>query len=274
MLATFRWTNSSPGPQPRISSAGTRESEHPIHSRRGRWPCASREKNSGSRARRSSAQRRFRSSSSSRVIRRVFTAGGPVATGPRRAPMPRLKPALDGFLDATLRIRPGEGRRTALLFTHLLLAASVFILGRTVRDTLFLSRLSNPLRVLPWMFVAYGVASSITVVLYSRVADRMPRQRIIVAFVRHRDGDLPGDVGRSCAPMPPGSIRPSTSGPRWSPTCSSSSSGPWRTTSTTRGAPSGCSAPSARRARSEPCWWVWERAWSSGPSERRSSCSC
>jgi ATP/ADP translocase/HEAT repeat protein len=94
--------------------------------------------------------------------------------------MRRLTPALDGFLEATLRIRPGEGRRTALLFTHLLLAASVFILGRTVRDTLFLSRLSNPLTVLPWMFVAYGVASSATVVLYSRVADRMPRHRIIV----------------------------------------------------------------------------------------------
>ena len=94
--------------------------------------------------------------------------------------MPRLRPALDGFLEATLRIRPGEGRRTALLFTHLLLAASVFILGRTVRDTLFLSHLSNPLKVLPWMFVAYGVASSITVLLYSRVADRMPRHRIIV----------------------------------------------------------------------------------------------
>jgi ATP/ADP translocase/HEAT repeat protein len=94
--------------------------------------------------------------------------------------MPRLRPAFDGFLEATLRIRPGEGRRTSLLFAHLLLAASVFILGRTVRDTLFLSRLSNPLQVLPWMFVAYGVASSITVVLYSRVADRMPRHRIIV----------------------------------------------------------------------------------------------
>ncbi|MGA2382908.1 MAG: Npt1/Npt2 family nucleotide transporter [Gemmatimonadales bacterium] len=94
--------------------------------------------------------------------------------------MPRLKPALDTFLEATLRIRPGEGRRTALLFTHLLLAASVFILGRTVRDTLFLSRLSNPLKVLPWMFVAYGVASSITAVLYSRVADRMARHRLIV----------------------------------------------------------------------------------------------
>jgi ATP/ADP translocase/HEAT repeat protein len=94
--------------------------------------------------------------------------------------MPRFKPALDTFLEATLRIRPGEGRRTMLLFAHLLLAASVFILGRTVRDTLFLSRLSNPLQVLPWMFVAYGIASAVTVVLYARVADRMPRHRLIV----------------------------------------------------------------------------------------------
>ncbi|MDP3775456.1 MAG: Npt1/Npt2 family nucleotide transporter, partial [Gemmatimonadales bacterium] len=84
------------------------------------------------------------------------------------------------FFEATLRIRPGEGRRTALLFLHLLLASSVFILGRTVRDTLFLSRLSDPLRVLPWMFVLYGVVSAITVVLYSQVADRVARHRIIV----------------------------------------------------------------------------------------------
>jgi len=84
------------------------------------------------------------------------------------------------FFEATLRIRPGEGRRTALLFLHLLLASAVFILGRTVRDTLFLSRLAHPLRVLPWMFVLYGVVSAVTVVLYSQVADRVARHRIIV----------------------------------------------------------------------------------------------
>ena len=83
------------------------------------------------------------------------------------------------FLEATLKIRPGEGRRTALLFTHLFLASAVFILGRTVRDTLFLSRYT--LRALPWMFVLYGLASAITVVLYSRVADRFARHRVIVA---------------------------------------------------------------------------------------------
>jgi len=86
--------------------------------------------------------------------------------------------AFAAFLDATLHIRPGEGRRTALLFTHLLFASAVFILGRTVRDTLFLSRFS--LAALPWMFVLYGVASAVTVVLYSRVADKVARHRLIV----------------------------------------------------------------------------------------------
>ena len=37
-------------------------------------------------------------------------------------------------------------------------------MGRTVRDTLFLSRF--PISALPWMFVLYGVASAITVVVY------------------------------------------------------------------------------------------------------------
>jgi ATP/ADP translocase/HEAT repeat protein len=83
------------------------------------------------------------------------------------------------FLETALRVRPGEGRRVALLFLQLLLASSVFILGRTVRDTLFLSR--YPIRYLPWMFVLYGVVSAIVVVVYSRYADRVPRQRMIAA---------------------------------------------------------------------------------------------
>jgi ATP/ADP translocase len=91
--------------------------------------------------------------------------------------MGRAGSALATFLEATLRIRPGEGRRTALLFTHLLLASAIFILGRTVRDTLFLSR--YPIRYLPWMFVLYGVASAVTVVVYARFADRVPRHRLI-----------------------------------------------------------------------------------------------
>ncbi|MBX3269241.1 MAG: HEAT repeat domain-containing protein [Sandaracinaceae bacterium] len=80
-------------------------------------------------------------------------------------------------LAAALSVREGEGHKTALLFTHLLVASAIFILGRTVRDTLFLSR--YPLWALPWMFVLFGVASALTVVVYARFADKLPRPRLI-----------------------------------------------------------------------------------------------
>ncbi len=67
-----------------------------------------------------------------------------------------------------------------MLFTHLLLASAIFVMGRTVRDTLFLSRFS--IDALPWMFVAYGVASALTVVVYARFADRLPRDRMIAIW--------------------------------------------------------------------------------------------
>jgi ATP/ADP translocase/HEAT repeat protein len=88
------------------------------------------------------------------------------------------RPTIGPFLEATLGVRPGEGRSTTLLFVHLFLASAVFFLGRTVRDTLFLSRYS--LAALPWMFVVYGAASAATVVLYAQIADRMARHRLIM----------------------------------------------------------------------------------------------
>ncbi len=92
--------------------------------------------------------------------------------------MKPMKSAVADFMETALGVRPGEGRRTMLLFLHLLLASSVFILGRTVRDTLFLTHYS--LKALPWMFVCYGIASAITVVVHSQVADRIARHRLIV----------------------------------------------------------------------------------------------
>jgi ATP/ADP translocase/HEAT repeat protein len=92
----------------------------------------------------------------------------------------RLREVFDKVVEDGLLVRPGEGRKTALLFSHLLLASSVFVLGRTVRDTLFLSR--YPLEALPWMFVAYGVASAITVAIYGVVAGRMNHERAIATW--------------------------------------------------------------------------------------------
>lgn len=85
---------------------------------------------------------------------------------------------MSSVAEGVLRVRPGEGRRSALLFAHLFLASVVFILGRTVRDTLFLSR--YPLSALPWMFVLYGLVSAVVAVAYGSVADRMARHRMIV----------------------------------------------------------------------------------------------
>jgi ATP/ADP translocase/HEAT repeat protein len=111
------------------------------------------------------------------------TRGRPDPTAPRdgppgEGPATRYGAALHGVLEAALGVRPGEGRRTGLLFLQLFLASAVFFLGRTVRDTLFLSR--YPLAALPWMFVIYGVTSAATVVLYAQIADRLARHRLIL----------------------------------------------------------------------------------------------
>jgi HEAT repeat protein len=94
--------------------------------------------------------------------------------------IPAVEPSALQRAAALFMVRPGEGRRTGLLFAQLLLASAIFILGRTVRDTLFLSRF--PVAYLPWMFVLYGVASAITVVVYSRFADRVARHRMIASW--------------------------------------------------------------------------------------------
>jgi ATP/ADP translocase/HEAT repeat protein len=91
-----------------------------------------------------------------------------------------VAPLVESFSSSVLLVRPGEGRRTALCFLHLFLASAVFVMGRTVRDTLFLSRFS--LAALPWMFVCYGVASAITVVVYARFADKLPRDKMIAIW--------------------------------------------------------------------------------------------
>ena len=108
----------------------------------------------------------------------MSTAGRSSDSSHTATKLERDRVALLGSLLAKFGIRSGEGQRTALLFAYLLVASAVFILGRTVRDTLFLSR--YPLTALPWMFVLYGVASALTVVLYSRFADRVPRGKLVV----------------------------------------------------------------------------------------------
>jgi ATP/ADP translocase/HEAT repeat protein len=82
-----------------------------------------------------------------------------------------------GRVERILKVRPGEGRRTTLLFFALFAASGTFVLGRTLRDTLFLSRV--PLSTLPWMFVLYGIVSFLVAMAYGRLADRISTSRML-----------------------------------------------------------------------------------------------
>ena len=86
---------------------------------------------------------------------------------------------LDGVLDSAFRIRPGEARQVGLMFLYLMGVVSTFIMGRTVRDTLFLHRMS--LGQLPLMYVAVAFAVGFTAYAYSRIADRHRRDVLIVS---------------------------------------------------------------------------------------------
>lgn len=79
---------------------------------------------------------------------------------------------LETVLIRWLGIRPSERRRTALLFSYLFVATLFVILGRTARDSLFLSR--APIDLLPWMYVGIAVATSIAASIYARLlSDRL-----------------------------------------------------------------------------------------------------
>lgn len=86
---------------------------------------------------------------------------------------------VDGLLDSAFRIRPGEARPVFLMFFYLMSVVSTFIIGRTVRDTLFLHRVE--LSKLPLMYMATAVAVATAAYGYSRVADKYRRDRLIVA---------------------------------------------------------------------------------------------
>ncbi len=85
---------------------------------------------------------------------------------------------LDALLESAFRIRPGEARRVGLLFVYIMSVVSTFIVGRTVRDTLFLSRYD--LDQLPLMYVAVAPSVSLAAFMYARVADRHRRDRVII----------------------------------------------------------------------------------------------
>ena len=95
---------------------------------------------------------------------------------------------LDTFLESAFRIRPGEARRVGLMFVYVMSVVSTFIVGRTVRDTLFLSRYD--LEHLPLMYVAVAPSVSIAAFAYARVTDRYRRDKVIITSLSLSCGAL------------------------------------------------------------------------------------
>ncbi len=86
---------------------------------------------------------------------------------------------LDALLDSAFRIRRGEAERVGLMFLYLMCVVSMFVVGRTVRDTLFLSRYE--LNFLPYMYVAVAAFVALASYGYSRVVNRYRRDRLVFA---------------------------------------------------------------------------------------------
>jgi ATP/ADP translocase len=88
-----------------------------------------------------------------------------------------LRSKLDALLESVLKIRRGEFELVALMFVYLMGIVSAFVVGRTVRDTLFLSRYD--VSSLPMMYVAVAIGVSVSSYAYARIADRYRRDRVV-----------------------------------------------------------------------------------------------
>ena len=92
-----------------------------------------------------------------------------------------MEPALAQLrqlLSGLLRIQPGEGGKTAKMFGVLFCVVGFFIAARVARDSLFLSRYS--VDYLPMMYIWVALGVSLQSYLYSKIADRFRRDRLVV----------------------------------------------------------------------------------------------
>src|SRR3954471_7002411 len=81
-------------------------------------------------------------------------------------------------LEAGLRIRPGEQRRVALMAAYAANAIGAVVVGRSVRDALYLAekaRQGSAARGLAGMYVVSSIAIVVVSYAYARVADKFPR---------------------------------------------------------------------------------------------------
>jgi HEAT repeat protein len=76
-------------------------------------------------------------------------------------------------LEAGLRIRPGEERRTAIMAAYAASAIGAVVVGRSVRDALYLAH--GTARGLSWLYILSSAAIVAVSYGYARVADKVPR---------------------------------------------------------------------------------------------------
>ncbi|WP_437489378.1 HEAT repeat domain-containing protein [Sorangium sp. So ce1014] len=127
-----------------------------------------------------------------------MTRTGQLSARPDGAPAPGSAPSVRPTSNRPSRLQPTgaapdtstavlgvtltrvELHRTALLFCLLFLAALIFVVGRSARDALFLTRF--PVTWIAPMWIVYGAASAVAALAYDRIARRLPRARLCVAF--------------------------------------------------------------------------------------------
>jgi len=85
-----------------------------------------------------------------------------------------------GIIRRLLRIEEGEGGKSALFFFAFFSGVSSMILGRTIGDTLFLSR-SNP-GFLPYLYMGTAILTGLISMLYSTLLERVGRALLIPAI--------------------------------------------------------------------------------------------
>lgn len=84
----------------------------------------------------------------------------------------------DRFLDRALKVRPGEKSRVGLMALYAANAIGAVVVGRTVRDTLFLTSGTYTKDDLPVMYILNSIAVALLSWGYSRFADRARRDRL------------------------------------------------------------------------------------------------
>jgi AAA family ATP:ADP antiporter len=82
------------------------------------------------------------------------------------------------MLGRLLQVRPGEGRRTVLLFTYLFLVISGYVVTKSTRDALFLQRYGAA--SLPYADMASAVTVVAVMAIYLRISRRLELRPVLI----------------------------------------------------------------------------------------------